>query len=139
MDIRIQNQNPQPETGGLTAAYDQLQAHSHIDGEGIELAMEFDYLATEAGADPDWSRERLARFEAGRKGGLTTLARYGKPYFRALARARWGKTPKGALPAIRDVLRKGSHEVGGNSQAPPGMGPETKTETKTETGERIAA
>ncbi len=81
-----------------------MVAHTAFDGEGIELAMEFEWLAMECGADPSWDRERLARYQRARKGGLATLARYGRAYYRAMARARWGKTPKGALPAIRDAL-----------------------------------
>ena len=83
----------------LLDAYDRLREHPEIDGEGIELALEFELLALEAEADPDWSRERLVRFERSRKGGLATLARYGKPYYWALARARWGKPPKDERPA----------------------------------------
>lgn len=90
----------------LLDAYDRLREHPEIDGEGIQLAVEFELLALESGADPDWSRQRLVRFERSRKGGLATLARYGKPYYRALAHVRWGKTPKGALPAIREILRQ---------------------------------
>ena len=89
---------------GLLRAYDRLREHPEIDGEGIQLAVEFELHALESGADPDWSRQRLVRFERSRKGGLATRARYGKPYYRALARARWGRTPKGALPAIREAL-----------------------------------
>jgi hypothetical protein len=94
----------------LLAAYDAFQEHverhPHIDGTGIELAMEFELLAIERGADPSWDRPRLVRYERARKGGLATLARYGRAYYRALGRARWGRTPKGALPAIREALCK---------------------------------
>ena len=104
----------------LLDAYDRLREHPEIDGEGIELAMEFELLALKAGADPDWSRERLVRFERSRGGGLATLARYGRPYYRALAHVRWGKTPKGALPAIRKILR----------QKPPAPEPTPEPETE---------
>lgn len=90
--------------GGLTAAYDRLHENPEITGEGIELALEFECQAMEAGAKPDWSRERLHRFESGKKGGLTTLARYGREYYRALARVRWGHAPKETLPALRETL-----------------------------------
>ena len=92
---------------GLIPAYDALQRHPHLDGDGIELAMDFEFLALECGADPSWDREKLVKHQkarAGRKGGLTTFARYGRPYYRALARVRWGETPRGALGAIRDAL-----------------------------------
>lgn len=98
----------------VTTAYDRLEAHPGFDGEGIELAMELDLAAMEAGIErihAGVTREGLVkklRQAAGRRGGKETLDRYGRPYFRALARVRWGKTPKGALPAIRDALRKDS-------------------------------
>lgn len=38
------------EAGGLIAAYDALRDYLQIDGEGIELAMEFELLALESGA-----------------------------------------------------------------------------------------
>lgn len=94
----------------LLAAYDAMVEHTAFDGEGIELAMEFELLATECGADPSWSRERIVRYQRARKGGLATLARYGREHYRALARARWSKTPKDALPAIRDALRRENHK-----------------------------
>lgn len=53
--------------GGLTAAYDKLHENPEITGEGIELALEFECRALEAGADPNWTRERLRRFEIGKK------------------------------------------------------------------------
>jgi hypothetical protein len=88
----------------LTEAYDRYSEHTALDGEGIELAMEFELAAMECGADPSWDRQRLVRFERARKGGLATLARYGRAYYRALARVRWGKTSRAILPAIRDAL-----------------------------------
>lgn len=98
----------------VTAAYDRLEAHPEFDGEGIELAMELDLAAMEAGIErihAGVTRDGLVkklRQAAGRRGGKTTLERYGRPYFRALARVRWGEAPKGALPTIRDALRKDS-------------------------------
>lgn len=97
----------------LLGAYDAKERHPAFDGRGIELEMEFELLALEAGLDPDQlagaDRPEILRHQrriAGRKGGLSTFARYGKPYMRALARSRWGTTPKGALPAIREILRE---------------------------------
>lgn len=92
----------------LVAAYDAMRRHTEIDGTGIQLALDFELLALESGADPSWDRERLIKHQrslAGRRGGLATLARYGKPYYRALARTRWGKTPETLLPEIRRILR----------------------------------
>ena len=92
---------------GLIPAHDALENHPALDGAGIELAMDFEFLALECGADPSWDRAKLIthqRRTAGRKGGLATFARYGRPYYRALARVRWGETPTGALGAIREIL-----------------------------------
>lgn len=92
----------------LVAAYNATSRHTEIDGEGIQLALDFELLAIENGADPSWDREQLIKHQrslAGRRGGLATLARYGKPYYRALARTRWGKTPETLLPEIRRILR----------------------------------
>jgi hypothetical protein len=93
----------------LVAAYDVMRHHKEIDGVGIQLALDFELLALESGADPSWDRSELVKHQrrcAGRKGGLATLSRYGKPYYRALARARWDKTPRATLPAIREVLKE---------------------------------
>ena len=92
---------------GLIPAYDALQRHPQVDGAGIELAMDFEFLALECGADPSWGRTKLINHQrrtAGRKGGLATFTRYGRPYYRALARVRWGETPRGALGPIREIL-----------------------------------
>ncbi len=41
----------------------------------------------------------------GRRGGLCTLARYGRPYFSLLARFRWGRVEVEALVRYREGLR----------------------------------
>ena len=41
----------------------------------------------------------------GRRGGLRTLALYGRPYFMLLARLRWGRVELEALVEYREVLR----------------------------------
>lgn len=84
----------------LIAAFDALAAHPEIDGIGIEMAMDFDILAYEHGADPDWSRPRLLRHQRARKGGLTTLARHGRAHYRRMAQKRW----------IRDACRTNKPE-----------------------------
>lgn len=102
----------------IVAAYDAMQRHTQIDGEGIQLALDFELLTLESGADPSWDREQFIRHQkrcAGRKGGLATLSRYGKGYYRALARARWGNTPRAALPAIREILRAPEGQVPGRN------------------------
>ena len=99
-----------------------------LDGEGIELWLEFEYEATRYGVDPDISRDDLAAHidascvvmeraehrathsEAsdfvhwGRRGGLQTLRRYGRAWFALLGRRRHGRiTPEelraGMVPA----------------------------------------
>lgn len=41
----------------------------------------------------------------GRRGGLCTLARYGRPYFSLLARVRWGRLEVEALVSYREAAR----------------------------------
>src|SRR5215218_1877301 len=41
----------------------------------------------------------------GRRGGLRTLALYGRPYFALLARLRWGRVEVEALVSYREALR----------------------------------
>lgn len=41
----------------------------------------------------------------GRRGGLRTLALYGRPYFSLLARFRWGRVEVGALVEYREAAR----------------------------------
>jgi hypothetical protein len=103
-----------------------------LDGEGIELALEFEYEASRYGVDVDISRDDLAvlieastvslgrddhrtlRSEAtdfarwGRRGGLETLRRHGRGWFRLLGRRRHGCiTPEelraGMVPALADL------------------------------------
>ena len=92
-----------------------------LDGEGIELWLEFEYEAMHYGVDVDISRDDLeALIEAscvvmdreehraahsegspsdfvrwGRRGGLQTLRRYGRGWFALLGRRRHGRiTPE---------------------------------------------
>jgi hypothetical protein len=41
----------------------------------------------------------------GRRGGLRTLAIYGRPYFALLARLRWGRVELEVLVEYREALR----------------------------------
>lgn len=81
-----------------------------LDGEGIELWLEFEYEAIRYGVDPDMSRDDLAALidascvlmertehrathesdfvRWGRQGGLETLRRYGRGWFVLLGRRR---------------------------------------------------
>jgi hypothetical protein len=113
----------------LLSAHDGVGAHSELDSEGIGLALEFEWLGMRHGlADAgDLSREELAsRIEAscvelprgehrkvhasdwcgwGSWGGKSTLARYGRAYFRHLALRRWGRINAAELARVRDRLR----------------------------------
>ncbi len=84
-----------------------------LDGEGIELWLEFEYEASRYGLDPDMScgdlaalidascvvmerSEHRATHESdfirwGRRGGLETLRRYGRRWFVLLGRRRHGR------------------------------------------------
>ena len=113
----------------LLRAYDRMAAHAEFDGEGIGLALEFEELAMRYGLEDTHSltREELAgriessrvelpweehreehaadRREWGSWGGRTTLARYGRQYFRFLSHRRWGRITTGDLARIREHLR----------------------------------
>ena len=97
--------------------------------EGLLEWAEFDREAGRWGVDPRIAREDLeaviegyarelpatehrrlhrdagdfARW--GRRGGLKTLALYGRPYFALLARLRWGRVELEALVSYRETLR----------------------------------
>ncbi len=84
-----------------------------LNAAGIALWLEYEHEAMRYGVDPDATREQLVGLIAastvaipyrdhraahaedfrrwGRMGGLATLRRYGRPWFAALARRRWGK------------------------------------------------
>src|SRR5215207_336615 len=90
---------------------DRADAHQELDGEGIQLWLDYELEALRYGIDPDISREELATLVKGsrvmlareehrnghendfvrwgRRGGLATLKRYGTSWFSLLARRRW--------------------------------------------------
>lgn len=94
---------------------DQADAHQDITPEALADWMDFEAEALEHGVDPDLSRDALAGLiegstvempteehralhsgaghfrEWGRRGGVTTLSRYGRPWFALLAGRRWKK------------------------------------------------
>jgi hypothetical protein len=96
--------------------------------EGLAEWAEFDREAGRWGVDPRITREDLESViegstcalpatehrrlhqEAGdfarwgRRGGLKTLALYGRPYFMLLARLRWGRVEVEALISYREAL-----------------------------------
>jgi len=98
----------------LLAAHDRMTRGTEIDAEALQAWFDFEEMCLEHGLDPDASREELEGVvEAsvvlipyekhrkvvhgadwsrwGRKGGLVTLARYGRSYYRLLALRRHGK------------------------------------------------
>ena len=105
-----------------------------FDGEGIELAMDFEHEARRWGVDPDVSRDELAAMveastveipEAehraehaedfrrwGRRGGLATLRLYGSPWFAALAARRWERI---TAEQLADAFAAIVGEAGGRS------------------------
>jgi hypothetical protein len=94
-----------------------------LDGEGIELWLEYEYEAVRYDVDPDISRDELGalidastvilergahRLEHvsdfvrwGRRGGLATFEHYGRAWFALLALRRWGKIPPAELARAR--------------------------------------
>jgi hypothetical protein len=108
----------------LLRAHDRLAAHTELDGEGMDLALEFEELAMRYGIGDAGSltREELAeRIESssvelpreehrkahaadwrewGSRGGKATLARYGRRYFSLLALRRHDKIVPGELLAV---------------------------------------
>lgn len=113
----------------LLAAHDRMAAREQLDGEALQLWLEYEELLSEFGLDPGLSREELveaieasavavsceehrSRIHAadwarwGREGGHTTLKRYGRAWFGHLARRRWRKITAGELAYVRERLRR---------------------------------
>jgi len=108
---------------------DRAEAYEAFDGEGIQLWLDFECEAMRWGVDPDVSREELvALVEAsaveigreehrdahgadfarwGRRGGLSTLRRYGTAWFALLAKRRWEKITAEALAEAFDTIGGG--------------------------------
>ena len=100
-----------------------------LEPEDLQAWFDWEEEAFRYGLNPDASREELAAMidrstveiagdehrtghsEAGdfarwgRRGGLRTLARYGRPYFSLLARFRWGRVGAEALVRHREGAR----------------------------------
>jgi hypothetical protein len=114
----------------LLGFYDRFAA-GELDGEGLQAWWKWEEEAFRYGVDPDVSREELeALIEAsaflipatthhanhskegdfarwGRRGGLRTLALYGRSWFTLLARRRWKKISAEQLAAALKVLCEG--------------------------------
>ena len=105
---------------------DKAEDHPELDGEGLQLWMEYELEAHAHGIDPDVGRDELARMieesvvevpaddhrnghrEArdfvrwenplrGRRGGIAALSRYGAGWFRLLGLRRWNRIGPEAL------------------------------------------
>ena len=96
-----------------------------LNGEGIELWLEYEHEAMRYGVDAEISGEDLEELiEAstvlipreehrnghlsdwqrwGRRGGLATLRRYGSDWFALLALRRWGRISPAELEAARPL------------------------------------
>jgi hypothetical protein len=94
-----------------------------LDGEGIEMWLQYEHEAMRYGVDPDISRDDLAALidastvvlerdehrsehvsdfvRWGRRGGCATLERYGRTWFALLALRRWGRVPPAELARAR--------------------------------------
>lgn len=93
---------------------DRVEAETSLTGETIQQWLDHERECLRLGLRPDLSREELRReieasaveisylehrslvhvrqwAEWGRRGGLATLARYGRGHFRRLALRRWGR------------------------------------------------
>lgn len=115
----------------LIRLWDEANAHATVDAASMQAWMDWEMEALLWGVDPEISRfELVALIEGsttpmsrdehrdlhkgdfqrwGRRGGLRTLERYGRPWFRLLAGRRWGKVSPAVLVQTRSIT------VGGNS------------------------
>ena len=74
----------------------RIELAAMVEGSVRELpAADHRQLHREAGDFARW----------GRRGGLRTLALYGRPYFSMLARFRWGRVEVEALIGYRETVR----------------------------------
>ena len=81
---------------GVDARITREDLEAVIEGSTRELpATEHRRLHQDSGDFARW----------GRRGGLRTLALYGRPYFALLARLRWGRVEVEALVRYREALR----------------------------------
>jgi hypothetical protein len=110
---------------------DRADAHPALDGEGIQLWINYELEALRFGVDPDVSREELVALVEGstvllpreehraihgevsdfvrwgRRGGLTTLGRYGTFWFSLLARRRWERVSGPELEQVFTTITGG--------------------------------
>ena len=110
---------------------DRADAHPQLDGEGLQLWLDYELEALRYGVDPDISREELAALVEGstvvlpheqhraghskasdfvrwgRRGGLATLRRYGTSWFALLARRRWERLSGAELEQVFTTISGG--------------------------------
>ncbi len=108
---------------------DHAEAHTEIDGVGIQVWLDYECEALRFGVDPDVDRDELAAMiegstvallrddhrEAhagdfarwGQLGGLKTASRYGTAWMALLARRRWERITAEALTAAFAAINGG--------------------------------
>ena len=108
---------------------DRADAHPELDGEGLQLWLDYELEALRYGVDPDISRENLKALvdgstvlltreehrsghendfvRWGRRGGLATVRRYGTSWFRMLARRRWERVSGTELEQVFAAINGG--------------------------------
>ena len=108
---------------------DRADAYPELDGEGLQLWLDYELEALRWGVDPEVSREGLAALVEGstaeldreehrdghagdfvrwgRRGGLATVRRYGTAWFSLLARRRWEKISAEALAEVFAAINGG--------------------------------
>lgn len=118
----------------LLRSYDRA-CKGELDGEGLQAWFDWEEEAFRYGVDPEISRDGLAGLiEAsatpvlaaehrlqhsgagdfsrwGRRGGLATLALYGRPWFSLLGRRRWGRV------GAEDLARHRAEQLAAKSGA----------------------
>ena len=107
---------------------DRADAHPELDGEGLQLWLDYELEALHYGIDPDLSREKLTALiedstvlphevhrnghendfvRWGRRGGLATLKSYGTSWFSLLARRRWKRVSGAELEQVFIAINGG--------------------------------
>ena len=113
----------------LLGLRERADAHPDLDGEGLQLWLNYEHEAMRFGVDPDISREELAALIEGSmvvlpseehragqendfvrwglRGGRATLRTYGTSWFRMLARRRWESVSGAELEQVFVTINGG--------------------------------